>query len=157
MLLLPFVSVVAAYAIHAYFSLRVAVVVTSITMGLLAMSTVDLIRADFVAAGSYDRNVILVKDVLNRLGDTNGDNKITVMTQDPFILNYHGFYAVMIPSDPLDMILEAAERYDVDYLLMPPARVSLDPIYQRTTTDPRLTFLEAVEGTTFEVWGISSQ
>ena len=54
------------------------------------------------------------------------------------MLNYHGFYALMLPSDPRDMILEAAYRYDVDYIILPADRAALDALYNGAESDPRL-------------------
>jgi hypothetical protein len=54
------------------------------------------------------------------------------------MLNYHGFYAIMMPSDDRETILDAAARYEVDYILLPADRPSMDALYNSIEIDPRL-------------------
>lgn len=140
-LLLPFWAVLGAFAIETYVRpQRVAVIVGILGAGLSGMSALQAMRADFDLARRFNESIIALDARLRELGDVNGDGEIIIMTQDPFILNYHGYRALMIPSDPLDMILEAAYRYRVDYILLPSARPALDGFLHERQQDPRLTW-----------------
>ena len=104
----------------------------------MLLNAIELTRADFAQTQTFDNSIVELTGLLDASGDRNGDGLITVMTQDPFILNYHGFPALMIPSDDRDTILEAAYRYQVDYVVLPAARPALDPLYDGVESDPRL-------------------
>jgi hypothetical protein len=54
-----------------------------------------------------------------------------------------------------DTILEVANRYRVDYLLMPAARPSLDPIFLGDERDARLTFVQGVPGTNSQFYSLN--
>lgn len=53
------------------------------------------------------------------------------------MLRFFGIQSVVIPMEDRNTVLEVAQRYGVDYLMMPPARPSLDPLFDGTETDPR--------------------
>lgn len=138
----PFLACAAAWALWTFVQpRRVGYAIAALVMGFALLNGVELTRADFNAAARYDAGVAALADVLRDLGDSNGDGRIIVMTQDPFMLNYHGFYALMLPSDPREMILEAADRYGVDYIILPAAREGLDALYDQRETDLRLPFV----------------
>lgn len=144
MLVIPFLSVVGAWWVMHHMTPRW--MVSGFALALMAFNLAnafDLVRLDFAAAARFDQSVLDLKPVLDAAGDVNGDGEIIIMTQDPYILNYHGYRALMIPSDPLEMILEAAYRYNVDYILLPPARDALNPFMDGQVTDPRLRWLPA--------------
>jgi hypothetical protein len=139
MSLIPFLAMTSAWGIIEYVQpRRTAYLLAGLMALIMGLNAIELVRADFYQAGRYDSAIAALGDWLNRAGDRNGDGKITVMAQDPFILNYHGFPALIIPSDDRDTILEAAYRYQVDYIILPAARPALDPLYDGEETDPRL-------------------
>jgi 4-amino-4-deoxy-L-arabinose transferase-like glycosyltransferase len=139
MVLIPFLAVASAWALDTYVQpKRIASIATALIALFMLLNAIELVRADFTVLNRYNNQMLALKDTLNALGDTNGDGRITVMAQDPFMLNYHGFFALMLPSDDRDMILEAAHRYRVDYILLPADRESLDALYNGVETDPRL-------------------
>jgi 4-amino-4-deoxy-L-arabinose transferase-like glycosyltransferase len=144
MLFLPFLAIWGAWWLDESQKNRGFVVaITAFTVLLTGMNAFQLVREDFAIAQRFNDSVATLAIRLNEVGDVNGDGEIIVMTQDPFILNYHGFRALMLPSDPRDMILQAAYRYSVDYIILPAARPSLDALYNQKESDPRLTWLEA--------------
>jgi hypothetical protein len=146
MLLLPFVAVGAAWVCHHWLNTgRAAVAATLVAASLMLMSAYELVRDDFDLAARFNASGAALAARLHELGDASGDGEIIVMTQDPFLMNYHGFRALMIPSDPLEMILEAARRYHVDYIILPAARPALDALYDNKEHDPRLRWLPGVE------------
>lgn len=139
MLALPFWAYSGAWALAQWVRpRRVAYVFAAVMAALALLNSVERIRADFDLAARFEASTQTLARALEDLGDTNGDDEIIIMTQDPFMLNYHGYRALMIPSDPRELILEAAARYRVDYLLLPAARPALDPLYDDSESDPRL-------------------
>lgn len=142
MSLIPYLGMVGAWALVTYVRpVRVAYVVAGLVMGFMLLNAVELVRADFTLTQRYNTAMLGVRDMLNAAGDVNDDGRIVVMTQDPFMLNYQGFYALMLPSDPRDMILEAACRYGADYVVFPADRESLDALYNQREVDPRLPYV----------------
>lgn len=79
--------------------------------------------------------------------DTNGDGRIVLMVEDPFIFRYFGLQSVMYPSGSREAILEVAERYAVDYLLMPSHRPELAAIERGLEQDPRFLHWTLIPGT----------
>jgi len=139
MVLIPYLGVVSAWGITEFVQPRRAAYLFAALMALfMLLNGIELTRADFNQARIFDESVAALGQTLNQLGDQNGDGSITVMTQDPFILNYHGFPALMLPSDDRDTIIEVAHRYRADYIILPAARPALDPLYDGVETDPRL-------------------
>lgn len=144
MLVIPFLSALSAYAIWTF--IRPKAVAYAFGMLIAAfglLNSFDLVRLDFAVARQFNQSVIDLSPILDAAGDVNGDGEIIVMTQDPYILNLHGYRALMLPSDPRDMILDAAYRYNVDYILLPAARESLDSLYNQQESDPRLRWSDA--------------
>jgi hypothetical protein len=99
------------------------------------------VRTDFLAAARYDRSVSRIVEALRLQGDANGDGRIVVMTQDPYQFNLHGLHGLMFPSDDRPTIFAVADRYHVDYFVLPAARPALDPITEGRETDPHLRLL----------------
>ncbi len=118
----------------------------------LAANAVELTRAD---QGNTNRYLATMRDVIRlarSLPDTNGDGEIVLMPQDQFMTAYLGLRSVVIPMEDRDVVLEVARRYGVDYLMMPPARPSLDEIYEGKVTDPRFVPVAALPGTAIEFY-----
>jgi 4-amino-4-deoxy-L-arabinose transferase-like glycosyltransferase len=109
----------------------------------------ELVRADARATNNYLAAMRSAVAVANTLPDTNGDGQIILMTQDPFMVRFLGLSSVMLPYEDRDTILKVAQRYHVDYLLMPPDRPSLDPIYLGDESDKRFVAVRAVPPTSY--------
>jgi len=118
-----------------------------LTVGFMTANAVELTRADIRFNTTYLREMEKVRDVALALPDTNGDGEIILMAQDQFMLRFLGLRSVMIPMEDRDTVLEVARRYGADYLMMPPARPSLDPLYTGEDTDPRFVQAAEVPGT----------
>jgi hypothetical protein len=154
---IPLLLPLAGYALErAVQSQRLRVGVMLLTVGFLTANAVELVRADANFARAYLGRVQAMAEVAATLPDRTGDGQLVLMTQDPFMLRYVGLSSVLFPSDDRDTVLEVAERYGVDYLLMPPDRESLNAIYLRTETDPRLTLVADVPGTEYVFYAIRS-
>jgi len=139
MSLIPYLAMVSAWALVTYVQpRRIAYAVAALMSAFMLLNAIEVVRADFATARRYNDSIADLGIVLNELGDQNDDGRIIVMTQDPYILTYHGFPALMLPSDDRDMILDAARRYDADYILLPADRPALDALYDGVETDPRL-------------------
>lgn len=154
MVLIPFLAAASAWALDTYVQpKRIAYIAAGLIALFMMLNAVELVRADFALLARYNGQMLALRDTLNELGDYNGDGRITVMAQDPFMLNYHGFYALMLPSDDRDTILEAAHRYRADYILLPADREALDALYNGVEADPRLPLVGTSGG--FQILGIS--
>lgn len=119
---------------------------------LMTANAVEMVRADVRFTHTYVEDMRRVVTTLNDLPDTNGDGDLVVMNQDQFIMSFLGVKSVVIPFDDREIVLEAAQRYGVDYLLMPPARPALDPLYQGQEVDPRFVLAATVPATKYEIY-----
>jgi hypothetical protein len=122
---------------------------------VLAVNAVQLVRTDSAASAAYLAGVERAARVAQSLPDTNGDDDIILMTQDPFIIRYVGFRSIMYPYEDRDTIHAAALRYGVDYLLMPANRPSLNALYDGEDADPRFIFAADVPGTPFRFYRVT--
>ena len=142
MTLIPLAMAVGAWAVGKYVSPAMARrAFVGALVSLLAFHGVDLVRTDFLAAARYDRSVRRIVEALRLQGDANGDGRIVVMSQDPYQFNLHGIHGLMFPSDDRPTIFAVADRYHVDYFVLPAARPALDPITEGRETDPHLRLL----------------
>ncbi|MCZ2096449.1 MAG: glycosyltransferase family 39 protein [Anaerolineae bacterium] len=124
-----------------------------LTLAFMTANAVELTRADIRFNTAYLREMEKVRDAALALPDANGDGEIILMAQDPFMLRFLGLRSVMIPMEDRATVLEVARRYGADYLMMPPARPSLDPLYSGEETDPRFVLAAEVPGTAIELYG----
>lgn len=124
----------------------------AIALGLMTANAVEMVRADIRFTASFLADMRRVAVTLEDLPDTNGDGQIVTMTQDQFVLSFLGLRSVVIPFDDRDTVLEVAARYGVDYLLMPPARPALDPLYTGAESDPRFVPIADVPGTRYAIY-----
>ena len=124
----------------------------ALTLAFMTANAVELTRADIRFNTTYLREMERVRDTALSLPDTNGDGEIILMAQDQFMLRFLGLRSVQIPMEDRETVLEVARRYDVDYLMMPPARPSLDPLYDGEETDPRFVPAAKVPGTPVELY-----
>ena len=152
--LVPLLIPVGAYAIEqAIPDRRMQLGTLAIVIVLMGADAVEMMRADIRFTNDYLSDMKKVVTALHTLPDTNGDGRITLMTQDPFVMSFLGVAAVMIPMESRETVLEVAQRYSVDYLMMPPARPSLDPLYYGTDTDPRFPLIQEIRGTKIVIYG----
>ena len=122
-----------------------------LALGAAAMlfNSLALVRDDYALRARYDTSLQAVQPVIRQAGDVDGDGRITVMAQDPYIFSQYGFDALMLPFDPLDVILDVATRYGVDYIILPPNREALNGFVNDSLATgqrhPRLTWLPATD------------
>lgn len=155
--LLPLLLPLAAFALeYAVQNRRVRLGAMALLSILLAINAGYLVRSDAAAAASYLASVEQMATVARSLPDTNGDDEIILMTQDPYILRYVGIRSVMFPSEDRDTIIEVARRYGVDYLLFPANRPALDSLSLRQETDERFQPAGDVPGTQFVFYRIET-
>lgn len=153
---LPLVVPVGAYAIErAVTERRFRWATMALVVALAGANAVDAIRLEQAASAEYLSEVRAMAAEAVRLPDMTGDDQLVLMAQDPFILRYVGLRSVMFPSESRDGIIDIAEKYHVDYLLMPADREALDPLLIDETLDPRFTPVADVPGTPFRFFGIT--
>lgn len=126
-----------------------------ITAGLMAMSAFELVRDQNRFVNGFIATMERVVATLETLSDTNNDGRLIVMTQDPFVLRYLGYQGVQFPFEDRETILLVAERYGVDYLLMPSARPALEPLERGDEQDDRFEWVTDVPGTRNAFWRIA--
>jgi 4-amino-4-deoxy-L-arabinose transferase-like glycosyltransferase len=148
--LLPLLLPLAAYALErAVAEARIRRGAMVLAVLLLGLAAFQRVRTDAREASDYLGIIRQMAAVAQTLPDTNGDGDIRLMTQDPYILRFVGLRSVMYPYEDRDTILQVAGRYDIDYLLMPPNRPSLDALYTGAETDRRIVRITDVPGTPF--------
>ncbi len=153
--LVPLLLPVAAYALEcAVPNQTMRRGVMALATGLMALNAVELVRADIRFTDTYLETMQKVVTAARTLPDTNGDGQIILMSQDPFMLGFLGVKSVMIPAEDRETVLKVAQRYHVDYLLMPPDRPSLDPLYSGEETDPRFVAVKPVVGTPMVLYSL---
>jgi hypothetical protein len=155
--LLPLLLPLAAFALeYAVQNRRIRLGAMALLAVLLCINAVYLVRNDAAASASYLASVEQMAIAAQALPDTNGDDQIILMTQDPYILRYVGIRSVMFPSEDRETIIEVARRYGVDYLLLPANRPALDPLYLRQETDEHFERAGEVPGTQYIFYRIEA-
>ncbi len=153
--LVPLIVPIAIYGLwRAVPEAKLRASVVLITAGLMAMSAFELVRDQNRFVNGFIATMEQVVSVLETLPDTNDDGQLIVMTQDPFVLRYLGYRSVQFPFEDRDTIFYVAQRYSVDYLLMPSARPALEPLERGDEQDDRFEFVTHVLGTRNSIWRI---
>jgi hypothetical protein len=152
--LIPLLLPLAAYALErAIADRRIQLGVMALAVLFTGFNAVELVREDARFAGNYLNYMRQVVQTAAELPDTNGDGEIILMAQDPFMLRFVGVRAVMVPMEDRDTVLEVARRYGTDYLMMPPDRPSLDPLFTGDEADPRFVHAADVPGYNVSLFG----
>lgn len=152
--LIPLLLPLAAYALEQVIhEKRWQVATMLIAVSLLGANAFELVRADARAVNTYLDYIEATVQQARELPDSNGDGEIILMGQDPFMLRFYDMRSVMLPLEDRETILEVAQRYHVDYVMMPPDRPALDPLYLGTETDRRFIHMADVTGTNVKLFG----
>lgn len=153
--LIPLLLPLAAYALEkAIIDQRMRFGTMAIVIALMGATAIDTVRLDAQATERYLNVIEPMAAEARTLPDTNGDGKIILMAEDPFIIRFAGIQSIMFPDEDRDTIVEVAKRYGVDYLLMPPNRDSLNGLLTGEVVDPRFVFVAAVPGTHYSFYAI---
>ncbi|RMF77684.1 MAG: hypothetical protein D6737_16975 [Chloroflexi bacterium] len=154
--LIPLIVPLASYALeHAIQDRRLRIGAMLLVVAFMTANAVELVRQDSRNVTAYMDFIHQMVDEAQQLPDTNGDGEIVLMTQDPFMFRFYGMRTVMIPMDDREAVLEVAQRYGADYIMMPPDRPALDPIAQGTEIDPRFEHVRDVPGTGASFFGFN--
>lgn len=146
--LVPLLLPLAGYALErAITDRRLQIGTATLAVALMGANAVELVRADTQFTARYLNYARAVVEKAKTLPDTNADGEIILMVQDPFMMRYLGLRGVMIPMESRDKVLDAARHYGVDYMMMPPDRPSLDPLYTGVESDPRFIHVADISGT----------
>lgn len=153
-LLLPLAAYGLEQAVHAARMRRVIVV---LVIFFAAANSFDQVRLNAAFNARYYSFIEALVRQVNDLPDVNGDGEVRLMTQDPYILSYHGVRSAMTPFSTRDALLEIAQRYGVDYLMLPAARPSVDDLYGGAEQDVRFVFATRIpehEGLPAELYAL---
>ncbi len=152
--LIPLLLPLAGYALErAITERRLRIGAMVLIVGFLAANGIELVRADARFTNTYLATMRRVADVVHRLPDTNGDGQVILMAQDQFMLRFLDVRSIMLPAENRETILAVAQRYQADYLMMPPDRPALDPLYTGQESDPRFMSVQPVYGTNVVIYG----
>ena len=135
----PFLIILGAKTVEAHVQPpRTFYLVSSVTCLLMLMNAVELTRADFILNRSQLMMYQAVGEALDTLQEQE-DREIIVMTRDPWSVNFvTGYRAVMVPNEPLDVILEAADQYGVTHILAPVPRPAISNLDYGQDEHPRI-------------------
>jgi len=103
----------------------------------LSLNSYTVIQHETEFADTYYASIQVLVDTLETLPDVTGDNEIRLMSQDPYVMSTFGYKSVMTPLASREQVLELAQRYQIDYLLMPAGRPALDSLYLGVELDER--------------------
>jgi 4-amino-4-deoxy-L-arabinose transferase-like glycosyltransferase len=106
------------------------------TVWLMANS-IHTVQRETDFANTYYASIQKLIDTLDTLPDVTGDGEVRLMAQDPYVISYFGYKSVMMPFATREDTLLLADRYAIDYIMMPPGRPALDALYLQQETDPR--------------------
>lgn len=137
--MVPFLLILGAQTAEQWVAPRGAFrAMAAITLALLLANAVELTRADFKTNNAQRAIFEDVGALLDEL-QAGQPQEIIVMTRDPWSLNYvTGYRAVMVPNEPLDVILQVADRYGVTHLLAPVPRAAITAVDRGEVQTPRL-------------------
>lgn len=156
--LIPLLIPLAAYALErAVANPRMRAATMIIALGVMGANAFELVRADARFTASYMDYIRVVVDTARALPDANDDGQLILMAQDPFMLRFFGVSSIMIPMESREKVLEAAQRYRVDYLMMPPDRPSLDALYTGAETDPRFELAARITGANTALYRLNDE
>ncbi len=133
--LLPLAALALERALHTRHLQRGA---AALVCALLVFEAADVVRLDASTASGYASTIARFSEQARALPDVSGDGQLALMTQDPFVLGTFGLRSVIYPQGDLDTVYRVAQRYGVDYLLMPSDRPAIDAVLNGPG-DPRFT------------------
>ena len=116
---------------------RLRLAVVAALLAWFAFSSYGLVRQETAKADLYYGSIGVLIDTLEDLPDLTGDDRLRVMTQDPYVFSYFGYESLMTPFASRADTLDLAQRFNIDYLMMPPGRPALDPLYLGQESDER--------------------
>jgi 4-amino-4-deoxy-L-arabinose transferase-like glycosyltransferase len=83
-------------------------------------------------------------------------DQVIVMARDVWdVYAATGFKSVMIPNNDMGTILDVAEHYGVNYMLLPAPRKALEDVYLGTTPNPAFRWIGSVKGTDWSVFRLN--
>jgi hypothetical protein len=84
-------------------------------------------------------------ELFHRIGDILPKDAVVMIGNAPALYYYTGLTALSVPNEPIDIVLQAAERYGVTHLVLNENRpLPLDDIYSGRVVHPRLQFLQTI-------------
>ncbi len=137
--LIPVLLPLAGYALEIAIQdkrLRRGIMILVVLM--IAIFSIDAVRLDMQFVRDYLAYTENILDTVDDLPDVTGDGMVRLMNQDPFMMSFYGVQSVMTPRDDRDAVFAVAQKYQIDYLLVPTARPELDAVvWFQTETDSR--------------------
>jgi len=103
----------------------------------MIFSSVRVVQEATIFADTYYASIEKLVETLETLPDVTGDGEIRIMSQDPYVMSTYSYKSIMTPLASREDTIDLADRYRIDYILMPPGRPALDPLYLQEETDPR--------------------
>jgi len=87
-------------------------------------------------------------ETIKEIHETLPDSAVVMYGNPPAFYYYTGVPSIMVPNEPPDILLEAADRYRATHLILDENRpLLLDDIYNGLTNHPRLLLELSIEET----------
>ena len=103
----------------------------------MSLHSYIVVQQETVKANTYYASIQVLVDTLETLPDVTGDGEVRLMSQDPYVMSTFGYKSVMTPLATREQVIELAQRYEIDYMLMPAGRPALDDLYLGKEVDER--------------------
>jgi Dolichyl-phosphate-mannose-protein mannosyltransferase len=111
----------------------------------MSLNSYSAVRQETTFADTYYASIQVLVDTLETMPDVTGDGEIRIMSQDPYVMSTFGYKSIMTPLATREQTIELAQRYQIDYLLMPPGRPALDNLYLGQEVDERFILSARIE------------
>lgn len=122
---------------HIFSNRRWQIGIASVIIALMVFNSYNLVKRETDFADTYYASIEILVDTLETLPDVTRDGEVRIMSQDPYVMSTYGVKSVMTPYGTREQTIELAQRYSIDYLLMPPGRPALDDLYLGKEVDER--------------------
>ncbi len=111
----------------------------------MTLNSYRVVEQETNKANIYYASIEKLVDTLDTLPDVTNDGQIRIMSQDPYVMSYFGYQSIMTPLATREDTIELAQRYSIDYILMPPGRPALDDLFLQKEVDERFILSAHIE------------
>jgi hypothetical protein len=154
MAVVPFLLVIAVYAIHHYIPSRAVATAIILLVALnFSYQSIKSTRSMIDANNQLGAELASLGEIVARDAHEHGYKEIVIMSRHPWEL-YHStrYKAIQIPNENFEVIYQVAQRYRANYLLLPAPREALELLYVGEMSNNRLAFIEDVPGSDLKLF-----
>lgn len=156
MSMIPFLVIISIDAVERHIPSRaVAFLVILLVASFLFSKSVLSARNMIASNAQMGQQLAQLKEVLQNQNESEHTQDIVIMTRNPWEVYYLTRYkAIQIPNGDLSTILEVAQKYGANYLLLPAPREALEGLYQGTQRDQRFEFVTIISDSNLKLFRI---